>query len=130
VGASEVIGIAGSDEKCRWVESIGADKCLNYKSASFEQDLLKATEGFVDLYFDNFGGSILDIMLSRIKRYGCVVQCGLIDTYNDMKPTVLKSKTSGTSLFHHLKLSTLSNLRSLSSPKSHTYRCLKRSKQR
>ena len=27
VGASYVVGIAGSEEKCRWVESLGADKC-------------------------------------------------------------------------------------------------------
>lgn len=27
VGASNVIGLAGTDEKCRWVEKIGADKC-------------------------------------------------------------------------------------------------------
>ena len=27
VGCSEVIGLAGSDEKCRWVESLGAGKC-------------------------------------------------------------------------------------------------------
>ena len=27
VGASYVVGIAGSDEKCKWVESLGADKC-------------------------------------------------------------------------------------------------------
>lgn len=27
VGAGNVIGIAGSDDKCRWVEELGADKC-------------------------------------------------------------------------------------------------------
>lgn len=27
VGASNVVGIAGSEDKCRWVESLGADKC-------------------------------------------------------------------------------------------------------
>lgn len=27
VGASYVVGIAGNDEKCKWVESLGADKC-------------------------------------------------------------------------------------------------------
>lgn len=57
VGCSEVIGIAGSDEKCRWVESLGADKCLNYKSPTFEDDLIKATDGLVDVYFDNVGVS-------------------------------------------------------------------------
>lgn len=29
VGASNVIGIAGTDDKCRWVESLGADKCMH-----------------------------------------------------------------------------------------------------
>ncbi|EXJ53894.1 hypothetical protein A1O7_09230 [Cladophialophora yegresii CBS 114405] len=91
VGASEVIGIAGSDDKCRWVESLGADKCFNYKSPSFEEDLTKATDGFVDVYFDNVGGTILDLMLNRLKRNGVVVQCGLIAGYNGMKPTVLQN---------------------------------------
>ena len=27
VGAKYVVGIAGNDEKCKWVESLGADKC-------------------------------------------------------------------------------------------------------
>ncbi|KAJ9605354.1 quinone oxidoreductase [Cladophialophora chaetospira] len=94
VGASEVIGIAGTDEKCKWVETLGADKCLNYKSPTFEQDLIKATDGFVDIYFDNVGGSILDLMLTRVKQHGVIVQCGLVSDYNSMNPTVLKSKKS------------------------------------
>lgn len=35
VGARKIIGIAGTDEKCRWVESLGADYCklvLSYES--------------------------------------------------------------------------------------------------
>ncbi|KAL2419248.1 hypothetical protein ABEF95_002215 [Exophiala dermatitidis] len=76
IGCSEVIGIAGSDEKCRWVESLGADKCLNYKSASFHDDLAQATDGFVDVFYDNVGGDILDFMLTRLKQNGIVVACG------------------------------------------------------
>jgi NADPH-dependent curcumin reductase CurA len=32
VGASEIIGMAGSDEKCRWVESLGAGKSIDFTS--------------------------------------------------------------------------------------------------
>jgi NADPH-dependent curcumin reductase CurA len=84
VGCKRVIGIAGGDKKCRWVESLGADVCLDYKSASFKDDLIKATEGYVEVYFDNVGGEILDLMLSRIKRHGRVAACGAVATYNSM----------------------------------------------
>ena len=43
IGCKKVIGIAGTDEKCRWVEKIGADVCLNYKKSSFAEDLKKET---------------------------------------------------------------------------------------
>jgi len=59
IGCKTVIGIAGTDDKCRWVESLGADKCLNYKSKDFAAELTKATPNFCDLYFDNVGGEIV-----------------------------------------------------------------------
>ncbi|KAJ4986101.1 quinone oxidoreductase [Stagonosporopsis vannaccii] len=86
IGCKKVIGIAGGEKKCKWVESLGADVCVDYKSATFKEDLKKATEGFVDVYFDNVGGEILDLMLSRIRKFGRVAACGAIATYND--PTV------------------------------------------
>lgn len=67
IGAKRVIGIAGTDDKCRWVEKLGADVCLNYKSKSFAEDLKKETpgpEGFANVYFDNVGGEILDLVVS------------------------------------------------------------------
>ncbi len=73
VGCKRVIGIAGSDSKCKWVEKLGADVCLNYKSSSFAEDFRKETTGpenFVDVYFDNVGGEILDLILTRMARHG------------------------------------------------------------
>lgn len=32
LGCKKVIGMAGTDEKCKWVESLGADLCLNCTS--------------------------------------------------------------------------------------------------
>ena len=73
VGCSEVIGIAGSDDKCRWVESLGADKCLNYKSKTFEEDLKEATNGSADIYFDNVGVSARPFPLAqKLRANECV----------------------------------------------------------
>ncbi|KAL1297732.1 hypothetical protein AAFC00_006272 [Neodothiora populina] len=82
-GCKKVIGIAGTDDKCRWVESLGADLCINYKSPTFRKDLREATKGYVEVYFDNVGGKILDLMLTRMATYGRVAACGAISGYNN-----------------------------------------------
>ncbi|KAK5127071.1 hypothetical protein LTR85_008430 [Meristemomyces frigidus] len=86
VGCKKVIGIAGSDEKCKWVESLGADSCLNYKSSSFANDLTKALpgpDGYANVYFDNVGGEILDLMFARMAKHGRIAACGAISNYNN-----------------------------------------------
>jgi NADPH-dependent curcumin reductase CurA len=91
VGCKKVIGIAGTDEKCRWVESLGADICVNYKNPDWQEKLAKATDGFVDIYFDNVGGEQLDFMLTRLKTYGRVAACGAISDYNKGEKSGLKN---------------------------------------
>ncbi|KAL8752260.1 MAG: hypothetical protein Q9199_005864 [Rusavskia elegans] len=83
IGCKRVVGIAGGVEKCQWVkEHLGADACVDYKSASFVEELKRETEGFVEVYFDNVGGEILDLMLTRIKRHGRIAACGAVAEYN------------------------------------------------
>ena len=49
---AKVIAIAGSDEKCQWLEKdLGVDKALNYKSPSFYDDFKKEV-GYLDVFFD------------------------------------------------------------------------------
>jgi len=91
LGVKRVVGIAGTEEKCRWVEGLGADVCLNYKSKGFKEELVKATDGFVEVYFDNVGGEILDLMLTRMKRFGRVAACGTISGYNTDEPVGLRN---------------------------------------
>ena len=91
LGCKKVVGMAGSDDKCKWVESLGADVCLNYKKSSFKEDLIKATDGYVEVYFDNVGGEILDLMLTRMKKGGRVAACGAITDYNKREKSGLKN---------------------------------------
>lgn len=91
LGCKRVVGLAGTDEKCKWVESLGADVCLNYKKPDFKQRLKEATDGYVDVYFDNVGGEILDLMLTRMKKDGRIAACGAVAEYNTSKPVGLKN---------------------------------------
>ena len=54
INGARVVGIAGSDDKCRWLtEELGFDVALNYKAADFEQKFEEATPDYIDVYFDN-----------------------------------------------------------------------------
>lgn len=82
--ASKVIGIAGSDEKCQWVESLGADYCVNYRDADWKKKLSDYIGlDYVDCYYDNVGGDMLSFALRKIKTNGRVIACGAIAGYND-----------------------------------------------
>jgi hypothetical protein len=90
---AKVIAIAGSDEKCAWLEKeLGVDKALNYKSETFYQDWKSL--GYLDVYFDNVGGSILDFALTRLNKGARIVLCGAISEYNSVKPKGLQSYLS------------------------------------
>lgn len=90
--AKRVIGIAGGAAKCAWVkEQLGAHECLDYKSPTFAADLKAATPDEVDVYFDNVGGSVLDLMLTRMKKGGNVAVCGAVSQYNSDEPMTLKN---------------------------------------
>lgn len=91
ISCKKVIGIAGSDSKCKYVEGLGADLCLNYKDADFKKRLVEATPDFVNVYFDNVGGDILDLMLSRMARHGRVAACGAISQYNSSEVAGIKN---------------------------------------
>ncbi|KDN62542.1 putative zinc-binding dehydrogenase [Colletotrichum sublineola] len=84
---ARVVGIAGSDDKCRWlIEELGFDAALNYKDPEFKQKFKDATPNFIDVYFDNVGGEILDMALARAKEFSRFVMCGGISQYNSATP--------------------------------------------
>jgi NADPH-dependent curcumin reductase CurA len=84
IKGARVIGIAGGEEKCRWlVEELGFDAAIDYKAQDVRRALREAAPDGVDVYFDNVGGEILDAVLTRLARGARIVICGAVSQYND-----------------------------------------------
>ena len=78
-----VIGLAGTDEKCRWIrEELGFDAAINYKKEDVLKTLLRQCPGGIDIYFDNVGGEILEATPNLINLRARIVLCGAITQYN------------------------------------------------
>jgi NADPH-dependent curcumin reductase CurA len=78
-----VVGIAGGDEKCRWLtEELGYDAAVDYKSGPVSEGLKAACPDGIDVYFDNVGGEILETALSQMNQMGRIACCGLVSTYD------------------------------------------------
>ncbi|KAH9840892.1 uncharacterized protein C8Q71DRAFT_854746 [Rhodofomes roseus] len=87
---AKVYGIAGSAEKCRYLEEeLGIAKALNYKAATFQEDFVREVGAF-DVYFDNVGGGMLDFLLTRMNLHARVILCGAMSTYAS-EPVPLKN---------------------------------------
>lgn len=82
-----VIGVVGSDEKADWiVNELGFDAAINYKSEDLDDQLAKlAPQGF-DIYFENTGGPIQNLIVERMNAHGRVVVCGMIADYSKAEP--------------------------------------------
>lgn len=88
----KVIGIAGSDEKGKWLTNeLGFDYFINYKTQNVGEELKKAASEGIDCYFDNVGGHITETVISQMNTRGRVSFCGSISRYynkEDKEPTV------------------------------------------
>ncbi|MDB5965474.1 MAG: NADP-dependent oxidoreductase [Polaromonas sp.] len=82
-----VVGIAGGPAKCDWVvKALGFDACIDYKHSDVRAGLKEHCPQGVDIYFDNVGGDILDMVLARLSRGARVIICGAISQYNNTTP--------------------------------------------
>ena len=99
-GASRVVGIAGTPEKCEWiVDELGFDAAVNYQSDDVARSLRRLCPDGIDLYYDNVGGAILDTCLAQLAMRGRIVLCGAISVYNEQSrpPGPRTSSTSSSS---------------------------------
>jgi putative PIG3 family NAD(P)H quinone oxidoreductase len=77
---SRVLVTAGSDEKCRACEALGAEHAINYRTTDFVAAVHAHTGGRgVDLVLDIMGGSYVPRNLAALALDGRLVQIGLLE---------------------------------------------------
>jgi NADPH-dependent curcumin reductase len=83
VKGCRVIGIAGGEQKCRFVkEELGFDGCLDHRQPDLAERLQAACPNGIDIYFENVGGAVFDAVLPLLNNFARIPVCGLIAHYN------------------------------------------------
>ena len=85
---ARVIGIAGGEEKCEWaMNNASLDACIDRKKDDIDQKLTELSQNGVDIFFDNTGGDIQNVVLSKhLAVNSRVILSGMISQYNSDKP--------------------------------------------
>jgi NADPH-dependent curcumin reductase CurA len=82
-----VVGTTGGKDKCKWlVDELGFDAAVDYKAGDLHRAVKAACPNGIDVYFDNTGGEVLSVALSRMNVYGRVACCGAISNYDTGTP--------------------------------------------
>ncbi|MEP3208123.1 MAG: NADP-dependent oxidoreductase [Maribacter sp.] len=93
IKGGRAVGLASTDEKCKLLtEKLGYSHAINYTKENVSERIDDCFPEGIDVYFDNVGGEILDIALTKLKRYARVVLCGRISQYADRENAVYHLK--------------------------------------
>ena len=100
-----VIGTAGGADKCALAKVNGYHHVIDYKSADFEAEVMKLTDGKgVDVTYDSVGNDTMARSLTSTRRHGTIIAFGQSSgPYLDFKITDLAKgsyKLSRPTLFH------------------------------
>nr|CAG8514845.1 14487_t:CDS:2 [Entrophospora candida]CAG8526457.1 2772_t:CDS:2 [Entrophospora candida] len=87
-----VVGSAGDDGKVDFLlNELKLDGAFNYKKVDIKKKLKELCPNGIDIYFDNVGGEMLDIVLLQLNDFARVIGCGMISQYNAEKPYRIKN---------------------------------------
>jgi NADPH-dependent curcumin reductase len=85
IKGARVIGIAGGAKKCAWLtDELALDATIDYREKNVVARLAELCPKGVDVYFDNVGGEILDVVLGNLADGARIALCGAIAGYNDL----------------------------------------------
>lgn len=85
IKGATVIGIAGGADKCAFLkDDIGCHHAIDYKNDDIDAKLKEFAPEGINVFFDNVGGELLDIVLDNMMMGARVVICGAISQYDHL----------------------------------------------
>jgi NADPH-dependent curcumin reductase len=79
---ARVVAITGGREKAEWLSrELGLDTVIDHRTEDVGVRLSALCPDGVDVYFDNVGGPLLDLVLDRLRDRGRIVLCGITSWY-------------------------------------------------
>jgi len=77
IAGCHVVGFGGGADRCKWaVETLGIDRCIDYRAKDFAAQLAAAFPSGIDVYADGIGGALTETVAaimnqnSRLLSYG------------------------------------------------------------
>ena len=87
MGAKRVIGVTSSTAKGeRLVAELGYDGFISHRSETLHEDIESACPEGIDVYFDNVGGPLLEVILDHINDGARIPFCGAVADYARLAP--------------------------------------------
>ena len=92
---ARAVGIAGGEEKCAFVRSIGFDDCIDHRGPDFAERLKQACPKGIDVFFEKVVGDVMEAVFPLLNPFARVPVCGLISQYNQTGPSPGPDRQAG-----------------------------------
>lgn len=87
MGAKRVVGVTSSAIKGeRLLTELNYDAFINHRSETIHEDIESACPQGIDVYFDNVGGPLLEVILDHINDRARIPFCGAVADYARLTP--------------------------------------------
>jgi NADPH-dependent curcumin reductase CurA len=92
---ARAVGIAGGEQKCAYVRSLGFEDCIDHRAPDLPERLAQACPKGIDVYFENVGGKVWDAVFPLLNTFARIPVCGLISHYNQTAPSTGPDRSVG-----------------------------------
>jgi len=89
---NHVIGTCSTDEKAAFLEEIGCDRPINYRTEEVDSVLAAEYPDGLDLVYEAVGGPLFDTCVEHLGRHGRLLSIGYVSEYQDGPEKVTRER--------------------------------------